>query len=226
MRFIRRFVFFATVLVVSLVSFAFFSPRPALTTDPDTLAGDGSTLNYCKLPVLDGRGQRAADIPKGNTPGCSYDHFPLPVLGQCREPLPDGVADIRGLWIGRTGHIGHVERIEQCGSRVVVTTSGVIHDYGPNSTAGLNTDDTEGSVLFTVGDREFCARTSASMIWEEGMLNFYVFGWGPRVVRRYPDGDQLIWEYIDGSTTRMDRICTLPEQHNQPAPRGPRYALF
>lgn len=226
MRFIRRFVFFATVLVVSLVSFAFFSPRPALTTDPDTLAGDGSTLNYCKLPVLDGRGQRAADIPKGNTPGCSYDHFPLPILAQCTEPLPDGVADIRGLWIGRTGHIGHVERIEQCGSRVVVTTSGVIHDYGPNSTAGLNTDDTEGSVLFTVGDREFCARTSASMIWEEGMLNFYVFGWGPRVVRRYPDGDQLIWEYIDGSTTRMDRICTLPEQHNQPAPRGPRYALF
>lgn len=226
MRFIRRFVFFATVLVVSLVSFAFFSPRPALTTDPDTLAGDGSTLNYCKLPVLDGRGQRAADIPKGNTPGCSYDHFPLPILAQCTEPLPDGVADIRGLWIGRTGHIGHVERIEQCGSRVVVTTSGVIHDYGPNSTAGLNTDDTEGSVLFTVGDREFCARTSASMIWEEGMLNFYVFGWGPRVVRRYPDGDQLIWEYIDGNTTRMDRICTLPEQHNQPAPRGPRYALF
>ena len=27
-------------------------------------------------------------------------------------------------------------------------------------------------------------RTSASMIWEEKLLNFYEFGWGPRVVRR------------------------------------------
>ena len=58
--------------------------------------------------------------------------------------------------------MGHVERVEQCGSRAVVTSSGIIHDYGPNSTARLNTDDTEGSVLFTLGDSEYCMRTSAS----------------------------------------------------------------
>lgn len=213
--------------VAFLFWLAFLSPRPPLTIDPGVLAGDGSTLDYCALPVLDGSGKSAVDIPKGNTPGCGYDHFPLPVLAGCTEPLPPGADDIRGLWRGiEGGHIGHVERVEQCGSRVVVTAAGIIHDYGPNSTAGLNTNDTEGSVLFTAGGREFCARTSASMIWEEGVLNFYVFGWGPQVVRRYRDGDQLIWEYADGSKTRMERLCRLPDENKIPEPRGARLKLW
>jgi len=213
-------------LFLLLFWLGYFSSRPPLTTNPATLAGDGSTLDYCELPVLDGSGKMAADIPKGNTPGCSYSHFPLPILAQCTEPLAEGADDIRGLWRGvEGGHVGHVERIEQCGSRTVVTAAGIIHDYGPNSTAGLNTDDTEGSVLFTLGAREYCMRSSASMIWEQGVLNFHVFGWGPVVVKRYRDGEQLVWEYADGSTTRMDRICTLPEEHKVPAPRGRRYAL-
>jgi hypothetical protein len=119
-----------------------------------------------------------------------------------------------------------VERVEQCGSRVVVTSSGIIHDYGTNSTAGLNTDDTEGSVLFTFGDNEHCLRSSASMIWNNGVLDFHVFGWGPVAVKRYREGDQLVWEYADGSTTHMDRICALPEEHKVPSPRGKRMALF
>ena len=213
--------------VAFLFWLAFLSPRPPLTIDPGVLAGDGSTLDYCALPVLDGSGKSAVDIAKGNTPGCGYDHFPLPVLAGCTEPLPPGADDIRGLWRGiEGGHVGHVERVEQCGSRVVVTAAGIIHDYGPNSTAGLNTNDTEGSVLFTAGGREFCARTSASMIWEEGVLNFYVFGWGPQVVRRYRDGDQLIWEYADGSKTRMERLCRLPDENKIPEPRGARLKLW
>lgn len=214
-------------LALALFWLAFLSPRPPLTIDPATLAGDGSALNYCDLPALDGNGLRAAEIPKGNTPGCGYSHFPLPILARCTEPLSQGADDIRGLWLGvEGGHVGHVERVEQCGSRTVVTSAGIIHDYGPNSTAGLNTNDTEGSVLFTAGDREFCMRSSASMIWEDGVLNFYVFGWGPLVVKRYRDGEQLVWEYADGSSTRMDRLCHLPEDQRVPAPRGPRYSLF
>ena len=212
---------------VFLFWLGWLSPRPALTTDPVTLAGDGSTLNYCELAELDGSGKMARDIPKGNTPGCGYSRFPLPILAQCTEPLPQGADDIRGLWIGvEGGHVGHVERVEQCGNRTVVTAAGIIHDYGPNSTAGLNTDDTEGSVLFTIGDREYCPRSSASMIWEEGVLNFYVFGWGPMLVQRFMDGGQLVWEYADGSTTRMDRICQLPQDQKVPVSRGPRYSLF
>ena len=152
------------LVLVALIAFAFwlafFSARPPLTTDPATLAGDGASLDYCRLPELDGRGKLAADIPKGNTPGCGYDHFPLPILRECTEPLPPAAADIRGLWQAVSGKVGHVERIEQCGSRVVVTAAGIIHDYGPNSTAGLNTNDTEGSVSFTIGNQEYCPRTS------------------------------------------------------------------
>ncbi|MEO2181828.1 MAG: hypothetical protein ABGY43_05920, partial [bacterium] len=158
--------------------------------------------------------------------GCGYDHFPLPVLAECTEPLVEGADDIRGLWVGTEGKVGHVERVEQCGSRTIVTSAGVIHDYGPNSTAGLNTNDTEGSVLFTVGGREYCNRTSASMIWNERVLDFHVLGWGPVVVRRYMEGEQLIWEYVDGSVTRMDRLCELPEEQKVPSPRGRRVAFF
>jgi len=205
----------------------FFSARPPLTTDPATLAGDGSVVDYCKLPELDGRAKLAADIPKGNTPGCGYDHFPLPILAECTEPLTEQAADIRGLWIGvEGGHVGHLERIEQCGRRTVVTSSGLIHDAGPNSTLGETSNDTEGAVLFTIGDREYCPRTSASMIWNNRVLDFHVFGWGPVVVQRYLDGDQMIWEYADGSTTRMNRICTLPADKKIPKPRGRRYSIF
>ncbi len=224
--------FVRTVLAIAILFLAafwqlFFSSRPALTIDPATLAGDGSTIDYCDLAELDGRGKKAADIPKGNTPGCSYSHFPLPVLAECTEPLVSGAADIRGLWIGVDGvHVGHVERVEQCGRRTVVTSSGIIHDAGPNSTLGETTNDTEGGVLFTIGDREYCPRTSASMIWNDGVLDFHVFGQGPVVVRRYLEGDQLVWEYVDGSVTRMDRICTLPEDQKVPKPRGRRFQLF
>ena len=214
-------------LALFLFWLGFFSSRPPLTIDPATLAGDGSALDYCELPLLDGSGKMAVDIPKGNTPGCAYSHFPLPILAQCTEPLSEGADDIRGLWVGvEGGHVGHVERVEQCGSRVVVTSAGIIHDSDPNSTAGFNTDDTEGAVLFTIGEDEYCMRTSAAMVWNQGVLDFHVFGWGPVVVRRYLDGEQLVWEYADGSKTRMDRICRLPEEHKVPAPRGQRYTLF
>lgn len=213
------------LLIAGVVWLAFFSARPPLTTDPATLAGDGSTLNYCELPELDGSGKMATAIPKGNTPGCSYTQFPLPILAGCTEPLPPGADDIRGLWRGVSGgHVGHVERVEQCGNRTVITSSGIIHDYGPNSTGGLNTNDTDGSVLFVIGEREYCNRTSASMIWNEGILDFHVFGWGPVVVKRYMENEQLVWEYADGSTTHMERLCYLPDDQKIPTPRGKHFS--
>jgi hypothetical protein len=221
--------FMAGLAMIFLAGFwlAFFSPRPPLTTDAATLAGDGSLIDYCRLPALDGTGKRASEIPKGNTPGCAYTHFPLPILAQCTQPLIEGADDLRGLWMGVTGrHIGHVERVEQCGDRTVITSSGIIHDYGANSTGGLNTNDTEGMVMFSLGAKEYCPRTSAAMIWQDKKLNFHLFGWGPVVVRRYREGAQLVWEYADGSKTHMDRICDLPESEKIPLPRGPRFKIF
>lgn len=226
LRWTTRLTVAVAAMLVAVFWLVFFSARPPLTIDPATLAGDGSTINYCELPTLDGSGKRAAEIPKGNTPGCAYTHFPLPILRECTEPLADGVVDIRGLWRGISGKVGHVERVEQCGDRTVVTSSGIIHDKGPNLTGGLNSNDTEGMVMFTISDREYCPRTSAGVTWEQGVLNFRVLGWGPVVVKRYLDGEHLIWEYADGSTTRMERLCTLPTEHVKPQPRGPRYAPF
>jgi hypothetical protein len=221
-----------TLVVLFLLGFwqLYLSERPPLMTDPKSLAGDGSTINYCELPIIDNSGKQAVDIPKGNTPGCGYDHFPLPILEECTEPLPEGADDIRGLWVGvEGGHVGHVERVEQCGSRVVITAAGIIHDGGPNANAdtiGLNSNDTEGSVLFIAGGKEYCGRTSASKTWRNKVLEFNVFGWGPVVVKRYLQNDQLIWEYADGSTTHMDRICQLPDDQKIPAKRGRRITIF
>jgi hypothetical protein len=214
-----------STLVVAIFCFVFFSPRPPLSIDPATLAGDGSRIDYCQLPILDGSGKMAKDIAKGNTPGCAYDHFPLPILRECTEPLPESAADIRGLWVGINGKIGHVERVEQCGARTVITSSGIIHDSGPNATGGFTSNDTEGNVVFSIGDKDYCPRTSASKVWNSGILEFRVFGWGPIVVKRYLRDEQLIWEYIDGTTT-MQRLCQLPENKKIPTPRGSRYAFF
>ncbi len=226
-----RIVLRAGSLLFALLALAvyglFFSERPPNQTDPETLQGDGSALNYCDLAALKGEGLLAQDIAKGNTPGCRYDRFPAPILAACTEPLVPDAVDMRGLWQGVDGaHVGHVERIEQCGARVVVTSSGLIHDSGPNSTGGLTTNDTEGAVMFMLGDREYCPRTSAEMVWNQGVLDFHVFGWGPVVVRRYLENDQLVWEYADGTTTRMTRICRLPEDQKVPKARGPRIRLL
>ncbi len=226
-----RIVLRAGSLLFALLALAvyglFFSERPPNQTDPETLQGDGSALNYCDLAALKGDGLLAQDIAKGNTPGCRYDRFPAPILAACTEPLVPDAVDMRGLWQGVDGaHVGHVERIEQCGARVVVTSSGLIHDSGPNSTGGLTTNDTEGAVMFMLGDREYCPRTSAEMVWNQGVLDFHVFGWGPVVVRRYLENDQLVWEYADGTTTRMTRICRLPEDQKVPKARGPRIRLI
>ena len=220
-------VLLTTLIVIVGVGFwfIFFSERPPLTMDPAVLAGDGSLINYCELPVLDGSGKMAADIPKGNTPGCGYQRCPSSVLGDCREPLPENADDLRGLWIGVEGKVGHVERIEQCGSRVVVTSSGIIHDAGPNSSGGLTSNDTEGAIFFKIGETHYCPRTTAGVTWNKKVLDFHIFGFGPVVVRRYRDGEQLIWEYADGSVTRLNRLCRLPEGHREPSPRGPQYQV-
>ena len=41
------------ILLAGLFWLAYLSSRPPLTIDPATLAGDGSQINYCELPVLD-----------------------------------------------------------------------------------------------------------------------------------------------------------------------------
>ena len=74
-----------SALLIGVFCLVYFSPRPPLSIDPATLKGDGSQINYCRLPVLDGNGKKAKDIAKGNTPGCAYSHFPLPIYANAKN---------------------------------------------------------------------------------------------------------------------------------------------
>ncbi len=131
---LRKILIAISVLIsipVLLFLTAWLYPRPVDTTPPWVFESDGSELNYCDLPELDGSGLKANDIPRAYTPGCGYTQYPQPILRGCTEPLTDGAQDLRGLWQSVSPELpDHVERVEQCGDRVVVTTLGsymIIH---------------------------------------------------------------------------------------------------
>ena len=104
---------------------------------------------------------------------------------------------------------------------MVVTSLGVIHDYGPNTTSGFNTNDSQVSELLILAKDEYCIRASASMMWADEVLEFYVFGWCPRVMRCHREGHDLVWDYVNGSVTRMKKICILPKEKKSCAKRAP-----
>ena len=147
----------------------------------------------------------AKDIPQAHTPGCGYTQFPQPILKDCTEPLPEGAQDIRGLWQSVDSQFpDHVERIEQCGDRVVVTALGVIHDHTPDT---LSND----VAPMEIGPLTFCMRTSqATTTWIDNKLHFKLFG-GPTVVQRYIENGIYQWTHPRFGNIKMKRICKLPE---------------
>lgn len=198
----------AAGLVVVLAAFAgllFLWPRPPDTTDPRIFAGDAGEVDHCALPELDGQGPTADDIPKAFTPGCGWTHFPMPVLADCREPLPPGVPDLRGLWLAERGPMaGHVERIEQCGDRFVVTSSGIIHDFRTDGSLARGSRDIEPP---------HCLNTFVSIEWVGDVLHFHPFGLPFTIVTRRLEGDTLVWTYPGvAGEVRMKRICRVPER--------------
>ena len=96
-----------------------------------------------EVPELDGSGPAAADIPLGETaPDASWDVWPARTLDRCREPLVAGAADLRGVWEVYKGRMrGHVERVEQAGNRVTITTGGLVHDMFCDGTLENGVDD-------------------------------------------------------------------------------------
>ncbi|MFZ4518122.1 MAG: hypothetical protein ACOYOP_07030 [Microthrixaceae bacterium] len=149
----------------------------------------------------------ASDIPVAHTPPGFWIEFPDPVLSTCTEPLVDGAPDMRGLWrvveVTRAGTpvpdhtaIGLVQRIEQCGNRVVITAGGIIHDMRADGTAenGVN-DVAEGSG----------APITVVATFEDGVHVLRPVGVpGVEVRRRIEDGN-LVWDYV-GFTARAERI--------------------
>ena len=205
------------LLLLLLYGVMFWWPRPADTTEARVFTADGAQMDYCALPNLDGNGPGAADIPKAYTPAashCYYTTFPMPVLQNCREPIVAGFPDMRGLWLSYEGLEGHMERIEQCGDRIVVTTHGIIHDFHADGTLKNGSRDTEGP-------SNHCVNTWASMdVDASGVLNFHPFGIAPvTIVKRWMEADELRWKYPKfDAVIKMKRICTVPDDQRVFAP--------
>lgn len=190
------------VLLVGLLLYAFALPRPPDTTDPAIFLQDGRSVNYCELPELDGSGMSADEIPKAYTPECRYTNIPMPILSECTEPLAEGVVDMRGLWHGVSGRVGHLERIEQCGNRVVVTAYGIIHDFRVDGTLKNGARDV-GAV---------CNNFNTAIHFDdEGVMVFRLFDLFDTVFREMRDGE-MIFTFIDGSETRTQRLCRYPDE--------------
>jgi len=190
------------LLIAAAATVLFLLPRPPDTTEARVFEGDASQLDQCDLPKLDGSGLRADEIPRAFTPGCGYTEFPMPILASCSEPLAPDAVDMRGLWQAYTGLVGHVERIEQCGNRTVVTAGGVIHDFRTDGTLANGSRDIEPPL---------CINTFVSIDYRDGVMNFHPFGLPYTIVTRRMDGEELVWTYprIEGEV-RMRRICKLP----------------
>ena len=109
---------------------------------------------------------------------------------------------MRGLWLAESGVIGHIERIEQCGNRMVVTSAGLIHDFRIDGTLKNGTRDIQ----------TYCTNlASAIKVDDEGKIIFRLFNLIDTVSRHLDSGD-MIFTFVDGKQTRMQRACSIPKE--------------
>ncbi len=138
----------------------------------------------------------ADDIPTAYTPGCGWEEMPPPVLAACTEPLTPGAPDLRGTWqTTRGGKMPHIERIEQCGNRVVITGGHVTHDMRADGTLKNGVND--------VAEMS-CMKISVAAEFKDGKLALRPYG-GLVLVTRHLDGNELVLHYM-GKNSRLRRI--------------------
>lgn len=144
----------------------------------------------------------ADDIPVAHTrPGGWHGEMPPPVLAGCTDPLAPDAPDLRGLWkavlVEREGERlpdhalnNHLERVEQCGNRVVVTSEGIIHDMRADGTLENGVND----VAAATRDQ----RIRVAAVFKHGRLELHPMGVDPDrpplVTREIVDGE-MIWNY-------------------------------
>ena len=186
---------------------------PATTTTPPSPQTTTTTTTEPPETTTTVSELTADDIPVAYTPAGGYgDTMPPPVLTECTEPLSDDAVDIRGMWQivgpeneGEDVPVGAVQRIEQCGNRMVITSGGVVHD--------MRVDGTFDNGVNDVAARDFVTPVRVAAFWEDGVHVLRPEG-VPVEVTRHLDGDQLIWRYV-GFAARLDRLG--PPEMNPPA---------
>ena len=142
-----------------------------------------------------------------HTPTGGWKAFPDPILEGCSDALSEDAPDLRGIWRVNTvsvkgtydsNHemIGSLQRIEQAADRTVITSEGVIHDMRCDGTVEHGVHDV--SIDFT---------TEITVIasYENGVHVLRPVGI-PIEVRRHLEGDELVWEYGQFFTARLERI--------------------
>ena len=153
----------------------------------------------------------ADEIAVAHSPVGGYgDVMPPPILAGCTESLTAGAPDMRGMWrvtsVEWTNGVApdpdpiasHVERIEQCGDRVCITASGIIHDMRA-----------DGTVEHGVNDIAAANGQAISVVctFEDGVHTLRPVGMPGVAVTRRLDGDALVWTYGPMFTARMERIA-------------------
>jgi len=83
----------------------------------------------------------ATEIPRVNTPIVPFgygDSYPAPFYTDCTSPIAEGIPDLQGEWKEQTVTIDgtefqasgeYSERIEQCGNRILVASTGLLHEF-------------------------------------------------------------------------------------------------
>ena len=151
------------------------------------------------------------EIAKAKTPPGGYgSEMPAPVLAGCTEALTEGAPDLRGTWRVIDAWANderlpdafpvwaHVERIEQAADRVVVMSSGVIHD--------MVADGTYEHGVHDVMQTDFTTRIVVAASFEDGVLVLRPQGFPEVEVRRWREGPHLLWQYHTAFTARLERI--------------------
>ena len=138
--------------------------------------------------------------------------MPPPVLAGCDEALVAGAPDIRGLWevwqveVGgdiAADHpvLGQRQRVEQCGDRLVVTASGIVHD--------MRCDGTEEHGVHDVAQIDYSTPIVVVASYENGVHVLRPVGM-PLEVTRHLEGDVLVWNYGGVFVARLQRMPREP----------------
>lgn len=141
------------------------------------------------------------DLPRVNTPpGGWHGEMPGPFLAACTDPPAAGVPDLRGLWKAHEVLMngerapeglplwGHVERIEQAGWRVIITGGRIIHDFPA-------VDGTFENGCHDVMEVDLTTPIVVAASFEDGAMVLRPRDLPGVVVRRWLEGETLLWDY-------------------------------
>jgi hypothetical protein len=148
------------------------------------------------------------DIPVSHTPSGGWTTWPAPVLAGCTEPAPVGAPDLDGYWrtvevlvddLTQPDHpgLGHVQRVEQRGDRLVVTGGGIVHD--------MRCDGTRDRGVHDVAEFDKATEIHVVASYENGEHVLRPEGM-PIEVRRRREGEQMVWDYV-GYTARLEHLA-------------------